>query len=72
LTEDTYVLIEAAIITFSFAWLFRRPMKEVIIANTYDLKQISLARNNTGKIDADKLCRIVKMQEISGNRPYRR
>jgi hypothetical protein len=36
-------------------------VKEVIIDNTYQLKQISaymprLARNNTDKIDADKLC----------------
>ena len=41
-------------------------MKEAIIANTYELKQISLARNNTDKIDADKLCRILKMQVLSG------
>jgi transposase len=66
LTDDTYVLIEATITTFSFARLFRHLVKEVIIANTYELKQISLARNNTDKIDADKLCRIVKMQIISG------
>jgi transposase len=41
-------------------------VKEVIIANTYELKQISLARCNTDKIDADKLCRIIKMQVLSG------
>jgi transposase len=27
-----------------------------------------LARNNTDKIDADKLCRILKMQVVSGER----
>jgi transposase len=66
LTADTYVLIEATITTFSFVRLFRDRVKEVVIANTYELKQISLARNNTDKIDADKLCRIIKMQVLSG------
>jgi transposase len=66
LTADTYVLIEATITTFSFARLFRDRVKEVVIANTYELKQVSLARNNTDKIDADKLCRIIKMQVLSG------
>jgi transposase len=66
LTEDTYVLVEATITTFSFVRLFRDRVKEVIIANTYELKQISLARCNTDKIDADKLCRILKMQILSG------
>jgi hypothetical protein len=41
LTVDTYVLIEATITTFSFARLFRHMVKEVVIANTYELKQIS-------------------------------
>ena len=40
----------------------------MIIANTYELKQISLARNNMDKIDADKLCHILKMQVLSGER----
>jgi transposase len=38
----------------------------VIIGNTYQLKQISLARNNTDKIDADKLCQALKAQILSG------
>ena len=66
LTEDTYVLVEATITTFSFVRLIRGMVKEVIIANTYELKQISLARCNTDKIDADKLCRILKAQIMSG------
>ena len=66
LTADTYVLIEATITTFSFARLFRDKVHEVVIANTYELKQISLARCNTDKIDADKLCRIIKMQALTG------
>jgi transposase len=66
LTEDTYVLIEATITTFAFARLFQDRVKAVVIANTYELKQISLARCNTDKIDADKLCRIIKMQALTG------
>jgi transposase len=66
LTADASVLIEATITTFSFARLFRDRVKEVVIANTYELKQISLARCNTDKIDADKLCRIIKMQALTG------
>jgi transposase len=66
LTADTYVLVEATITTFSFVRLFQDRVKECIIANTYELKQISLARCNTDKIDADKLSRIIKMQVLSG------
>ena len=36
------------------------------MANTYELKQISLARVNTDKIDANILSRIIKMQVLSG------
>jgi transposase len=66
LTEDSYVLIEATITTFAFARLFKDRVKAVVIANTYELKQISLARCNTDQIDADKLCRIIKMQALTG------
>ena len=66
LTEQTYVLIEATITTFCFARLIQPMVKEVIVANTYELKQISLARKNTDKVDADILCRILKMQVLSG------
>ena len=66
LTGDTYVLVEATITTFSFIRLFKEKVKEVIIANTYELKQASHARCNTDKIDADKLCRILKAQILSG------
>lgn len=66
LTADAHVLIEATITTFSFARLFKDRVREVVIANTYELKQISLARCNTDKIDADKLCRIMKMQALTG------
>jgi len=66
LNKDTYVLVEATITTFSFVRLFKDLVREVVIANTYELKQVSLARCNTDKIDADKLCRILKAQVLSG------
>ena len=66
LTEETDVLIEATITTFCFARLIQPLVKQVIVANTYELKQISLARKNTDKVDADILCRILKMQVLSG------
>jgi transposase len=68
LTDDTYVLIEATITTFSFVRLIRPLVKEVIVANTYELKQISLARVNTDKIDANILSRILKMQVLGKER----
>jgi transposase len=68
LTKETYVLLEATITTFSFARLIQPLVKEVIVANTYELKQISLARKKTDKVDADKLCRILKMQVLSGEK----
>ena len=66
LTPQTYVLVEATVTTFSFVRLIQPMVKKVIVANTYELKQISLGRKKTDKIDADKLCRILKMQIISG------
>ena len=63
---DSYVLLEATITTFAFVRLIKPFVKEVFIANTYELKQISQARNNTDKIDANILSRTIKMQVLSG------
>jgi hypothetical protein len=52
LTADTYILVEATNTIFSFVRRFKDRVKEVIIGNTCRLKQISLARNNTDKIDS--------------------
>ena len=66
LKHESYVLVEATITTFAFVRLIQPLVKQVIVANTYELKQISLARTNTDKIDADILSRIIKMQVLSG------
>jgi hypothetical protein len=52
LTADRYALVEVTTTTSSFVRLFKGRVKEVIIGNTYQLKQISLAWNNTDKIDS--------------------
>ena len=69
LTDDTYVLVEATTTTFSFVRLIQPLVKEAIVANTYELKQISLARVNTDKIDANILSRIIKMLVLAGEQP---
>jgi transposase len=64
--EDTYVLIEATINTFSFITLFKALVKEVIVANTYQLKSVGVPGKKTDKIDAAKLAEKLKAQVISG------
>ena len=68
LDNETYVLVEATITTFAFVRLVQPFVKEIIVANTYELKQISQARNNTDKLDAYILSRLLKMQVMSGER----
>jgi transposase len=66
LTPETVVLIEATVNTFAFAKLFQSLVKEVIIANTYQLKTISITDKKTDKIDAEKLARMLKLQFLGG------
>ncbi|AEF86743.1 hypothetical protein TREPR_3886 [Treponema primitia ZAS-2] len=68
LTLDTVVLIEATINSFAFAKLFQHAVKEVIIANTYQLKNINLSDKKTDKVDADKLARMLKLQFLGGEK----
>jgi transposase len=64
--KDTYVLIEATVNTFSFVNLFKDLAKEVIVANTYQLKSIGIASKKTDKLDAFKLAEKLKAQVVSG------
>jgi transposase len=64
--KDTYVLIEATINTFSFVTLFKDLVKEVIVANTYQLKSVGVPGKKTDKIDATKLAEKLKAQVVSG------
>jgi len=64
--KDTYILVEATINTFAFTALFKDFVKEVIIANTYQLKSVGLPGKKTDKLDAAKLAEKLKTQAVSG------
>ena len=64
--KDTYILVEATINTFAFISLFKDLVKEVIIANTYQLKSVGVPGKKTDKIDACKLAEKLKAEIISG------
>jgi transposase len=68
----TYVLIEATVNSFAFVQLIKKQVKEVIVANTFQLKQISFTNKKTDKIDAYKLARILKGQMMSGEEQVHR
>jgi transposase len=64
--ETTTVIIEATVNSFAFEKLIREHVKEVIVANTFQLKQISFTNKKTDNVDAYKLARILKGQMMSG------
>ena len=64
--KDTYVLIEATINTFALISLFKDLVKEVVIANTHQLKSVGILWKKTNKIDTFKLAEKLKAQVISG------
>ena len=66
LSKRTHVLVEATINTFAFVERFQHLVAEVVIANTYKLKLISITNKKTDRVDAEKLARILKMQIMSG------
>ena len=57
----THVLVEATVNTFAFTGLIKDHVKEVIVANTFELKNISFTSKKTDKVDAYKLARILKV-----------
>lgn len=64
--KSTYVLVEATINTFSFVALFKDLVKEVIVANTYQLKSVGITGKKTDKLDASKLAEKLKAEVVSG------
>ena len=66
INKDTYILVEATVNTFAFISLFKDLVKEVIVANTFQLKSIGIAAKKTDKIDAVKLAEKLKVQIVSG------
>jgi len=66
LDKDTYVLVEATVNTFGFIDKFMDLVKEVIVANTYQLKSVGIPGKKTDKLDAAKLAEKLKAQVVSG------
>ena len=66
LNRDTYILVEATINTFAFVTLFKHLVREVIVANTYQLKSVGVPGKKTDKLDAAKLADKLKAQVVSG------
>jgi transposase len=66
INANTYILVEATINTFAFVALFKDLVKQVIVANTYQLKSVGLPGKKTDKLDAAKLAEKLKAQIISG------
>ena len=65
-SESTTVIIEATVNSFAFEKMIRYHVRQVIVANTFQLKQISFTNKKTDKVDAHKLARILKGQMIRG------
>ncbi len=63
---ESTVIIEATCNSFAFAKLIKPFVKDVIVANTFELKSISFTDKKTDKVDALKLARILKSQILSG------
>jgi transposase len=61
-SKKTSVMVEASTNTFKFAERIQSSVKEVVIANTFKLKLISLVKKKTDKIDAEKLAIVLKMK----------
>jgi transposase len=64
--KDAYILVEATINTFAFVALFKDLVREVIVANTYQLKSVGVPGKKTDKLDAARLAEKLKAQVVSG------
>jgi transposase len=66
LDKETYVMVEASTNTFRFVEMIRPLVGDVIVANPYRLRLISMAGKKTDRVDAEKLAIFLKMQITSG------
>jgi len=64
--DTSCVLLAAAVNTFAFVKLIAGHVRQVLVANTFELKSISFTNKKTDKVDAYKLARILKAQIMSG------
>jgi len=65
--DTSCVLIEASVNTFTFVKLITGHVKQVLVANTFELKSISFTNKKADKVDGYKLARILKAQIMSGD-----
>jgi transposase len=66
LDKNTYVLLESCANAFRIADMIRPHVAEVIVGDSHKMKNISLSRKKTDKIDAEKLSIMLKIQIIAG------
>lgn len=64
--NNSYAIVEATINSFCFVNLIKSDVKQIIVANTFELKTISFTNKKTDKVDAYKLARVIKSQILSG------
>lgn len=66
LDKNTYVLLESCANAFQVADIIRPFVAEVIVGDSHKMKNISLTRKKTDKVDAEKLSIMLKIQIIAG------
>jgi transposase len=71
--KESHILPEAGITSFAFARLVTPRVKQLLIADTHELKEVSLYSGSnrvkkTGRVDAEKMSRIIRMQVLSGEK----
>lgn len=66
LDGNTYVAVEASCNTFMFHDRVKEIAKEILIANPYKMKLISMVNKKTDKVDAEKLAMFLKAQIAGG------
>jgi len=70
LSKNTHIMVEASTNTFSFCDRIRPTGSEILVANPYKLKLISLVNKKTDRVDAEKLAVILKMQVTTGEKLF--
>lgn len=60
LTKNDYICLEALTGSFCFSTILKKYVKEVLVLNPYDLKQITASSKKSDKIDARKLANMLK------------
>jgi len=70
LEKNTHIMVEASTNTFSFCDRIRPTGSDILVANPYKLKLISMVNKKTDRVDAEKLAVILKMQVTTGEKLF--